>query len=349
MTGTNRQWLLDRYPSGIPGPETFRLVSTPVPQPAPGQVLVRTVYLSMDPFPRLRMDPDAKAAPPLPLGTVMIGRGAGIVAASQHPSLRPGDAVAGDLGWQEYAAVDAERLRRLDPSQAPISASLHLLGSSGLAPYFALTECAQARAGETVVVSAAAGSVGLAAGQLARILGCRAVGIVRGAEQARALDETFGYAAALDGEAADFAAQLAAACPGGVDVFLDSVGGALHNSVMERINPHARIVLVGYISGYNVPGGEPPEYGRIYQVIRQRARVMGFLVGDYAPRFGEATAQLAAWMQAGRLTMPESVTQGFENVPAAFAAIFGAARPGKQLVQIAADPTSQRAARRDRP
>lgn len=335
MTGaTSRQWILESYPDGVPGPRNFRLASSAVPAPGPDQVVVRTVYLSMDPFPRLRMDPRSRMGPPLPLGAVMIGRGSGFVVASGSAAFAPGDAVAGELGWQELATVPAAALRKLDLAMAPLSAPLHLLGSSGMAPYFALTETARVRAGETLVVTAAAGSVGLAAGQIATQLGARPVGIVRGGEQRRFLEGRFGYQAVIDGEAPDLAQQLRAACPQGIDVLIDSVGGALHDAAMDHIATHARIVLLGYISSYNAPSGAPPPYGRIYEVIRQRATVSGFLLPDFAPRFGEAGAQLARWMREGKLAMPQSITEGFENVPAAFAAMFGAAEPGKHLVRV---------------
>jgi NADPH-dependent curcumin reductase CurA len=330
-----RQWILRAYPDGVPGPGTFDLVQAAVASPREGEVTVRADYFSMDPFPRLRLDPAARLAPPLPLGSVMIGRGAGIVVASGSNELRVGDAVVGELGWQEYATVAAGAVRRVEPSGAPLAAALHVLGSSGLAPYFALTEVAHVQVGETVVVTAAAGSVGIAAGQIARELGARAVGVVRGEEQRRFLAGRHGYEQVVDGDASSADARIADACPRGIDVLIDSVGGTLHDRLMERIAPRARVVLLGFISAYNAPGDSPPAYGRIYQVIRQRATVSGFLLPDFAPRFAAAQSVLAGWVLSGRLEMPESITEGFERMPGAFAAMFGAAEPGKHLVRVA--------------
>lgn len=330
----NRQWLVDSYPTGVPGPANFRCVDTAVPALVAGQVLVRSVYLSMDPFPRLRLDPASSLAPPLPLGSVMIGRGVGVVVDSAAGAYAPGDAVCGELGWQDYAAVPAEGLVRIDRSQASMTAALHLLGSSGLAPYCALVHCAALQPGETLLVTAAAGSVGIAAGQIAAALGARAVGVVRGGAQQKYLSGRFGYDTVIDGEADDADTQVAAAVPGGIDVLLDSVGGVLHDRLMEHIAVHARVVLLGFIAGYNAPGSALPDYGRIHQVIRRRAIVQGFLLPDHAAHFAGAKVQLSTWIKQGRLSMPECVTEGFGQLPEAFAALFGSAEPGKHLVRI---------------
>jgi len=337
----NRFWTLRQYPRGLPQPDDFALAEARLGEPQPGQVCVRVLYLSMDPAPRLRMDPKARLGPPLRLGDMVIGRGAGVVEHSNTPQFRPGDYVVGELGWQEHAVVAGKDLRRVDRRLGALSTHLGLLASSGLTAYFALRNCAAAREGEVVVVSAAAGSVGLAACQIALALGCRVVAIAHGAAQARFLRQQLKLAVVDDLEAAALGPALDAALPGPVDVFLDSVGGELHNQVMERINVAARAVLYGFISAYNASAGQEPEYGRIYQLIKKRAHLMGFLLADHEAHVPLARQALSAWMREGRLQAFESITAGFELVPRAFAAMFGEAEPGKHLVRIGEEPTDQ--------
>lgn len=334
----NRQILLASYPQGTPRADNFGQVERPMGEPGAGQVLVRTLYLSMDPFPRLRMDPQSKVGPPLPLGAVVIGRGVGKVIASNAPGIAVGAYVAGDLGWQDYALCDAASVRIVDPSLAPVRTSLGVLGPSGVAAYIALFDEGKPASGETVLVTAAAGAVGSIAGQLARLHGCRVAGVCIGAEQARYVREELQFDAAIDARAtSNLSAAIREACPRGVDVFLDSVGGDTHNAAVMNMNVRGRAVIFGYISAYNAPAGAEPEYGRIYEVLRRRLRVSGFLVGDHAARFPAAVAEIAEHYRAGRLRFREHITQGLENAPAAFAALFTDAAPGKQLVEVAAD------------
>jgi NADPH-dependent curcumin reductase CurA len=288
------------------------------------------------------MDAVPRMGPPLPLGAVVIGRGAGVVEASGSPDFAPGDYVTGELGWQDLALVSANAIQKVDCTLAPLSTYLGLLASSGLTAYLTLRDCAGARTGETVVVSAAAGSVGLAACQLAMSLGCRVVALAHGEQQARFLAQQLQPAAVIDDtRGSELGLALDLACPDRVDVFLDSVGGETHNRVMERINVGGRAVLYGFISAYNAAGGAEPEYGRIYHLIKRRARMMGFLLGDHAARFPEVLRELAQGLRDGKLRAFESRTSGIENVPAAFAEIFGEAAPGKHLVRLAHDPTAK--------
>lgn len=337
MTPRNRQIHLAAYPAGLPQPDNFRMVETGPPALQDGQALVRVAYLSMDPFPRLRLRPDAAA--PLPLHTVMDGRGVGWVMDSRHPDVAVGDWVAGDVGWQDYAALPGAALTKLDPALGPLHRFLSLLGPSGLTGYFTVLADGVPSPGGTVVVAPAAGSVGTVAGQIAKLHGCRVVGIAGGVAQCAFLEQELGFDRALDHHAPDFAAALAAACPRGVDLFIDGVGGALHDQVMERINSHARIVLLGFISGYNQAA--PPAYGRPLQVLFKRAVMRGFLLADYQARFAQAQRALAQWHQSGQVRPVENIWQGLDQAPAAFAALFADAKPGKQLVCVASPPTAK--------
>lgn len=335
---SNRQILLASYPIGVPREENFRIVQRAVDEPAVGQVLVRTLYLSMDPFPRLRMDPNSRMGPPLPLGSVVIGRGVGRVVASKSEQIDVDSYVAGELGWQDYACCEASALRPLDPAVAPVRASLGVLGPSGIAAHIALFEEGRPAARETVLVTAAAGAVGSVAGQLARLHGCRAVGICLGAEQADYLRNELKFDAAVDANAtSDLRTAIREACPSGVDVFLDSVGGDTHNAGIMNMNARGRVVVFGFISAYNTAAEQAPEYGRIYEVLKRRLRVSGFLVGDHASQFPAAIAAIAQHYRAGRLVFREHITKGLERAPQAFSALFTQAAPGKQLVEVAGD------------
>lgn len=328
----NRQYRLIAYADGLPGPEHFRLDETPVPEAGPGQILARTMWLSMDPFPRLRMSGDSSRAPQLPLGSTMIGRGVARVLASHHEGFPVGAYVAGELGWQEYYCGDGAGLRPIDPALAPVQTSLGVLGPSGLAAYFATLRQGEPKPGETVVVSAAAGSVGSAACQIALARGAKVVGIVGGPAQAAFLRE-LGVTPVDYRSGGELAEALAAACPGGVDVFIDTVGGAIHDAVTALLNVHARVVLVGTIANYNLAPGAA-DLGPRHQLrwIMQRVRISGFLVADYLGEWPQALAELAAWVREGRLRYSETVYEGFEATPRAFAALFGSEGVGKILV-----------------
>ena len=334
MAGINRRIVLRRYPSGAPAESDFELIEAPVAELRPGLVRVETSFLSMDPAPRLRMDGGAKFPPPLGLGEVVVGRGVGTVTESGDPQFAAGDVVAGELGWQEQAVVPAGQLRAVDTALGPAQAALGLLGPSGIAAWFLVRDAARVQAGDTVLVAAAAGAVGSAIVQLARLAGARVVGVVGSPAQARFVLEDLGAAAVVDHTSADLDSELRAALPTGATVFLDSVGGALHNSAMGHIANRARIVAFGYISSYNAAAGTQAEYGRIYQLIHKRAELRGFLVGDHAARFPEALASLASSFRAGELRSFEHVTEGLASVPSAFAALFTGDPVGKQLVQV---------------
>lgn len=332
MSALNRQWHLTAYADGLPGPEHFTLVETAAPEPGEGQIVVRTHAFGLDPFPRLRMSAGG-SVPPLPLGSVMIGRGVGQVVASRHPDFAVGEFVAGELGWQMLARLDGQGLTKVDPALGPVSTSLGILGPPGLAAYFALRQ-AQPQPGETVVISGAAGAVGSVAGQLARLQGCRAVGIADGTIKCGYWEGELGCDAAIDYTATDdLAATIREVCPDGVDVFLDLVGGTMHDAVMANINVRARIVLVGTIANYNDPQGDVGPRNLLPMILK-RATMSGFLVADYAAEWPDALRQLSGWLAAGDLVYKETVVDGFENLPAAFGQVFQGEQVGKFLVDV---------------
>ncbi len=334
-TDTNRQWLLKSRPAGEPSADNFELCETPIPNPADGEALVRSHYLSLDPYMRGRMRDVKSYVPPVALGDVMTGGVVGEVLESRDPTLAAGDIVEGLLGWQEYGVLPAKQLRKIDPSLAPISTALGILGMPGITAYFCLLEIGQPKEGETVVVSAASGAVGGIVGQIAKINGCRTVGTVGGDAKAAYIVDELGYDAAINYRTADdLDAAISAACPDGVDVYFDNVGGVVSDAVLRRINMPARIPICGQISQYNL---EKPETGPrlTWLLLVNRARMEGFIVFDYIRRYPEALGQLAAWLDSGQLKYREDVMDGFENMPAAFIRLLRGENFGKQLVRAA--------------
>jgi len=330
---TNRQVTLAARPVGFPTESDFALVETPVPDPGPGEVLVRSGWLSLDPYMRGRMSTARSYARPTEIGDVMTGQVVGAVVASEDPRFSPGDEVVGQLGWQDYAVARGGSIRKIDTQLAPPQAYLHVLGTTGLTAYFGLFDVARPRPGDTVVVSGAAGAVGQVAGQLAKIAGCRAVGIAGGAEKVAELTELYGYDAGIDYRADDVNAALKEACSRGVDVYFDNVGGALSETVFRRLAVGARIAICGQISQYNLAEPElaPRNLGFL---IVFRARMEGFLVSDFAHRFGEGLERLGGWLAEGRIHYREDVTEGLENAPAAFIGMLNGKNRGKTLIKL---------------
>ncbi len=329
----NRQVTLAARPLGFPQPGDFALVETPIPEPTAGEVLVRARWLSLDPYMRGRMSETRSYAKPTGIGEVMTGQVVGEVAESEDGRFAPGDEVVGQLGWQEYAAVRGGALRRIDTSVAPPQAYLHVLGTTGLTAYFGLFDVAQPKPGDTVVVSGAAGAVGQVVGQLAKIAGCRAVGIAGGAEKVAELTELYGFDSGIDYKAEDVNARLKETCPQGVDVYFDNVGGALSETVFRRLAFGARVAICGQISQYNLTEPEVATRNLGFLIVL-RARLEGFLVSDYAHRFDEGLARLGRWLTEGRLVYREDVTDGLENAPDAFIGMLGGANRGKTLVKL---------------
>ncbi|KAB2969260.1 MAG: NADP-dependent oxidoreductase [Thermoanaerobaculia bacterium] len=334
MARVNRQITLAARPVGFPRVSDFNLVYTPVPSPGAGEVLVRSVYLSLDAWLRGRMNEAGSRARPLDLGEVMAGGVVGLVVESMAPELRAGDVVEGPLGWQEYAVAPGRELRKIDPGLAPISTALGVLGTPGLTAYFGLLEICDPQPGETVVVSGAAGAIGTLAAQIAKLRGCRVVGLAGSNGRASWLLDELGLDAFIHYEAeADLLAGLEAHCPGGIDVYFDNVGGATTDAVLRRINTGARISVCGQISQDNL---EEPEVGPrwLEQVVAKQARIQGFLVSAYAERFPEALEQLSTWLAQRKLKYREDVAQGIEAAPQAFIRMLQGRNHGKQLVHL---------------
>lgn len=334
----NRQWLLQARPSGMLTGAEFRWNEAPVPQPAQGQVLVRNLMLSFDPTQRNWMARDSYV-PMVPLGEVMRAMAVGQVIESRHGDFKPGDLVQGGFGWQDYVAADGRifgGLRKL-PSGVPPNLALSLFGITGPTAYFGMLDIGKIKAGETVVVSGAAGSTGSVAGQIAKIKGCRVIGTAGGKEKCDWLLKVAGFDGVIDYKSEDVGARLSALCPSGIDVFFDNVGGTVLNEVLARINLHARIVLCGAISRYN-DAAPPPGPANYSNLVPRRARMEGFIILDYAPRFPEAIAALGGWQREGKLVQKEDVAEGLENAPRTLMRLFTGENFGKQLLKIADAP-----------
>jgi NADPH-dependent curcumin reductase CurA len=330
----NRQITLEARPNGLPKESDFRLIESEIPVPGPGEVLVRTLYLSLDPYMRGRMNEGKSYAPPVQIGEVMVGGTVCRVEQSNDPNLAPGDIVVANTGWQDYAVAKARDLHKLDPSAAPVTTALSVLGHIGLTAYFGLIDICHPVAGETVVVSGAAGAVGSAAGQIAKILGCRVIGIAGTDAKVQYLLGVLGFDAAFNYKTtADYRAKIKELCPGGVDVYFDNVGGAITDAVLFNLNLRARVSVCGQISLYNL---EKPEMGPRFLplLIVHRAKIEGFLISDYAPRFGEGLRQLSIWFGEGKLKCEETIEEGLENAPRAFIGMLQGGNTGKQLVRV---------------
>ena len=331
---TNRKYLLGKRPEGTPDAETFDLVEEEVPDPGPGEALVRTLYLSVDPYMRGRMRAGESYAEPWEVGDPLRGGVVGEVVEDNGGGFEAGDVVTGQMEWADYVAVSGSELRPVDPDAGPISTALGVLGMPGRTAYFGMREVGEPKAGDTVVVSGAAGAVGSVAGQIARLTGCRVVGIAGSDEKTSYLTDELGFDAAINyAETDDYGAALDDAAPGGVDVYFDNVGGEITDAVFAKLNVDARVAVCGQIALYNresVPTG-PRKLGAL---IETRARVQGLLVGDFATRFEEATEQLGEWIAADELRYRETVTEGLENAPDAFLGLFEGENVGKQLVKV---------------
>jgi NADPH-dependent curcumin reductase CurA len=323
------------HPDGALEDDDFELVDAPVPEPADGEALVRTLFLSLDPAIRVWMNGIDTYVPGIHVGDVMRAGGLGEVVQSRNAAYTEGDLVFGMMQWSEYCIARAapDGMMTL-PRQEPITAFLSVLGVTGLTAYFGMFDVAQPKEGETVVVSGAAGAVGSVAGQIGKIMGCRVVGIAGGPEKCAWITDELGFDAWIDYKSEDVAARLRETCPDGIDVFFDNVGGEILDAVLGQINLHARIALCGAISQYDTaelsPG--PPN---ILNLIPQRGRVEGFILLDYRDRFVDAILQLGQWVQEGRIRYAEDIVDGLENAPAAFRRLFSGENTGKLIVKVA--------------
>jgi NADPH-dependent curcumin reductase CurA len=329
----NRQFLLAARPVGLPKESDFRIVEAPVASPGEGELLVKTLFWSVDPYMRGRITGIKTYADPVNIGDLMVGGTVGEVIASNHPAYHEGDIVAGSWGWQEYAVIGATGLRKLSPAVAPVSTALGALGITGLTAYFGFLEICQPKAGETVVVSGAAGAVGSVVGQIAKIKGCRVVGIAGTDAKVEHIVNRFGFDAAFNYHTvSDHSAKLKQLCPNGIDCYFDNVGGAITDAVFPLMNTFGRVSVCGQISQYNLPKPEPgPRL--LGQVLIRQLKVEGFIITRFASRFAEGIQQLAQWVREDKLRYDEQIVSGFENIPKAFIDMLQGVNLGKMLVK----------------
>jgi NADPH-dependent curcumin reductase CurA len=331
MSETNKQILLASRPTGWVEPSNFRLVEAPLPAIAEGQVLVRNHFLSLDPYMRGRMSEAKSYAEPVRLGEVMVGGTAGEVVESKNPKFEVGDKVVGMLGWQLYGVDDGSTLRKVDDRSIPLSAYLGAVGMPGVTAWYGLTAICAPKAGETVVVTAAAGAVGSVVGQLAKMRGCRAVGIAGGAQKCRYVVDELGFDACVDYKAGNLWKDIKEATPKGIDCLFENVGGEIFDTLLGRMNAFSRIALCGLIAQYN---SEPYPMKNIGSVLINRIKMQGFIVSDHMEHWPAALHELGQGVASGRIKYRETVAQGLENAPQAFIGMLKGANLGKQLVKL---------------
>ena len=339
MSVKNRAWILKSRPQGMATVGNFELQESPVTAPNEGEFLIQTIWLSVDPYMRGRMNDRRTYIDPVALDSVMCGSGVGVVLDSRNSEYPTGCYVCGEFGWQEYLVSNGKGMRRVDPATAPLSTALGLLGMPGRTAYFGLLDIGQPQTGQTVVVSGAAGAVGATVGQIAKIYGCRVVGIAGSDEKVNYLTQELGFDAAWNYKTVtNYVEKLKETCPTGIDIYFDNVGGPISDAVFHRINRKARICICGQIDQYNSREAVKGERF-LWKLIETRSRIEGFLVFDYASKYPDADRQLTGWFQEGKLKYRENISRGLESTPQAFIGLFTGENIGKQLVQVSDDPT----------
>ena len=334
MNSLQKQIKLLKRPFGTPTKEDFEMSTIPIGEPAEGEVLIRTIYISVDPYLRGRMNDAKSYIPPFELNQPITSGVIGQVVESKSQLFQKNDVILGNLAWQEYAIVNETNIRKVDHNLAPASAYLSVLGMTGLTAYFGLLDIGQPKKGETVVVSGAAGAVGSIVGQIAKIKGAHVVGIAGSADKVNYLVNDLGFDAAINYKTENVKTALEQACPNGIDIYYENVGGEITDAVYPLLNKFARIPVCGAISAYN---SEEADIGPRVQthLIKTSALMKGFTVGDYASRFGEGTSALTEWLQAGQLQYEETITEGFDKTIDAFLDLFKGANTGKAIVKVA--------------
>ncbi len=335
--GKNRQIILVSRPYGEPTPENFKLAEAPIPAIGAQQVLLKTKYLSLDPYMRGRMNDAKSYMPPFAIGVPLGGGTVSEVVASNNPEYAVGDIVLAFGGWQEYAASNGGELRKLDPKAAPISAALGVLGMPGLTAYGGLLNIGLPKPGETLAVAAAAGPVGSAVGQIAKIKGCRVVGIAGGQKKVDYLKNELGFDAALDHRSPRLKEELKAACPNGIDIYFENVGGAVWDAVFPLLNNFARVPVCGLVANYNatsLPEGPDRSPALMGAILTKRLRMQGFIVYDFAHQTQDFLRDAAGWIREGKLKYREDIVEGLENAPQAFIGMLKGANFGKLLVKV---------------
>jgi len=328
----NRTILLKKKPVGLPELTDFELVENEVPMVSYGEVLLKSIYISVDPYLRGKMAGTHGAG--FEVGKPLASKIIAAVVESKHSDFKPGQFVSNYLQWKEYQVSDGSGLSLLDDKEVPLSTYLGVLGITGLSAYFALLEIGKPKRGETLVVSGAAGAVGTIVGQIGRIMGCRVVGITGSDDKTGLLKNKFGFDEAINYKTAtDMKAAIAAACPNGVDIYFDNVGGPISDAVFENLNAYGRVPVCGAISNYN-DKEKSLSPSLLPLVVYKFLTIQGFLIADFAPRFAEGTAQLAHWLKAGRITYSETIVKGFDKLPEAFLGLFEGKNEGKMIVEI---------------
>jgi len=328
----NKRVLLASRPTGWVSEDNFRIETSPVPQPREGEVLVKNIYLSLDPYMRGRMNEGKSYAARQEIGEVMIGGTVGEVIESKNPKFAQGDKVLGMLGWQQYGLSDGKGLNKVDASRVPLSAYLGVLGMPGVTAWVGLLDICQPKAGETVVVSAASGAVGSVVGQIAKLKGCRAVGIAGGRQKCDYVVKELGFDACVDYKAGELNEALKAAVPDGIDCYFENVGGEILDAALRRMNAFSRIAVCGLISQYNAT--EPYGVKNFQSILTNRIKVQGFIVSDRMELWGKALPELIGWVASGKIKYRETVAQGLENAPKAFIGLLKGENLGKQLVKL---------------
>ena len=336
MPNSNRQWRLVSYPEGMPSESDWEMSECPIPEPGDGEMLVRAIYLDVAPYMRARISPQKNYAAGVGPGDVMLGGAIGEVVHSNIPAYKPGDFVVSDqvFGWQDFAVLSPSVVRRIDTDVAPLPCWLDFMGLNGLTAYIGLVDAGQMKPGDTVLISAAAGSVGQIAGQIAKLAGCRAIAVTSSEEKIARCRE-LGYDAGINYRTEpDLAAAVARVCPDGVDVFFDNTSGPIHDAVLQNLATHSRIILCGTVSLADTFG--QPDIGPRFmrQILVARARIQGFLVLDYQHRYQEARTRLANWHRTGDLQFQYDIAYGLENTPNAFLRVLTSKNLGKQLVRV---------------
>ena len=332
MSDKNIQVTLASRPVGWAKETDFKIVETEIPKPAAGQVLVKNLYLSLDPYMRGRMNDMQSYAPNVKIGQVMVGGTAGEVVESNNPKFKAGDSVVGYFGWQQYGVSDGAGLQKVDPKLVPLSAYLGAVGMPGLTAWLGMLDIGAPKPGDTVVVSAAAGAVGSIAGQIAKIKGCRAVGIAGGKQKCELVVKEFGFDACVDYKGEHLAKDLRAAAPKGIDIYFENVGGQILETIALQLNPFARIPLCGLISQYNEV--KPHGLDNLVMLLVNRVKLQGFIVSDHAAQSGKAIEELAGWVRDGKIKYRETIANGIEDAPRAFIGLLKGENVGKQLVKL---------------
>jgi NADPH-dependent curcumin reductase len=334
--------VLASRPVGEPKPADFRIEEYAVPTPGPGEVLLRTIWLSLDPYMRGRMSDGPSYAQPVPINGVMEGGTVSEVASSNNPAFAKGDIVLSRAGWQTHAVSNGQGLAKIDPKIAPISTAVGVLGMPGMTAYTGLLDIGKPQPGETVVVAAASGAVGSLFGQIAKIKGCRAVGVAGGEKKCRYVREELGFDACLDHRDPTLPGRLKEACPDGIDVYFENVGGKVFEAVFPLLNNFARVPVCGLIAQYNQtepPAGPDRVPAVMMAALVKRLTFRGFIVGDFAAQFPQFLADMSAWLREGKVKYREDVTEGLENAPRELIGLLRGENFGKRLIRVSPDPT----------